>query len=132
MIVIKISADKPKSITISIRNEGVHEGNKSNEQTFISNNIVTLKGELAPGVVYGSDGNIGNGMKYESQIKVINDCGEIKNNKDSIKVNNANSVTLIMTAGTKYKNKYPTYRGDDPHKAVTKRIDMAIKKDTTL
>lgn len=128
MIVIKISADKPKSITISIRNEGVHEGDKSNEQISISNNILTLKGELAPGVVYGSDGNIGNGMKYESQIKVINDCGEIKNNKDSIKVTNANSVTLIMAAGTNYKNKYPTYRGDDPHKAVTKRIDMAIKK----
>ena len=76
VIVMKISADKPNSITMSVKNEGVHEGNKSNEKITVSDNTITLKGKLTPGVVYGSDGNIGNGMMYESQVKVINNGGE--------------------------------------------------------
>lgn len=128
VIVMKISADKPNSITMSVKNEGVHEGNKSNEKTTVSNNIITLKGELTPGVVYGSDGNIGNGMKYESQVKVINNGGELKDNSDNIQVSNADSVTMIMAAGTDYKNEYPTYRGEDPHNDVSKRINNALKK----
>lgn len=128
VIVMKVSADKPKSITMNVRNEGVHEGNKSNEKVSVSDNTLTLKGALTPGVVYGSDGNVGNGMKYESQVKVINDGGKILDNNDNIEVNDADSVTLIMSAGTDYKNEYPTYRGDDPHNDVSKRVNDAVKK----
>ncbi|MBX7363823.1 glycoside hydrolase N-terminal domain-containing protein [Clostridium chauvoei] len=128
VMVIKISSDTPESINIEVRNEGVHEGNKSNETTTVKDNIITLKGELTPGVVYGSDGNVGNGMKYESQIKVVNDGGVIEDKRDNVKINNANSVTLIMAAGTDYKNEYPTYRGEDPHVMVTERLSKAINK----
>lgn len=128
VIVMKISADKPNSITMSVKNEGVHEGNKSNEKITVSDNTITLKGKLTPGVVYGSDGNIGNGMTYESQVKVINNGGKILDNNDNIEVNNADSVTMIMAAGTDYKNEYPTYRGNDPHKDVSDRINKATKK----
>ena len=70
-----------------------------------------------------------NGMKYESQVKVINTGGKIQDNKSNIDVNNADSVTMIMAAGTDYVNEYPTYRGKDPHSAVSDRINNAINKD---
>ncbi|GAA0069928.1 hypothetical protein UT300003_14510 [Clostridium sardiniense] len=128
VMVVKLTSDKPGSISLNVRNEGVHEGNKSNEQVTVSNNTITLKGALTPGVVYGSDGNVGNGMKYESQVKVINEGGTILDKDDRVQVSDSNSVTLIMSAGTDYKNEYPTYRGEDPHNAVTKRINDARDK----
>ncbi len=131
VMVIKLTADKPGSISLDVRNEGVHEGNKSNEKVTVSNNTITLKGALTPGVIYGSDGNVGNGMKYESQIKVLNEGGTILDKDNKIEVDKSDSVTLIMSAGTDYKNEYPTYRGEDPHAAVTKRINDAKNKGYT-
>ncbi|MEN8434452.1 glycoside hydrolase N-terminal domain-containing protein [Clostridium septicum] len=128
VMVIKITADTPESINMNVKNEGVHEGNKSNEKITVENNTITLKGTLTPGVIYGGDGNVGNGMKYESQIKVISDGGVIEDQNTNIQINNANSVTLLMAAGTDYKNEYPTYRGEDPHNTVTERINNAINK----
>ena len=41
---------------------------------------------------------------------------------NSIKITDADTVTLILTAGTSYANEYPHYRGIDPHDSVSSRI----------
>ncbi|MDJ9033673.1 glycoside hydrolase N-terminal domain-containing protein [Clostridium perfringens] len=111
VMVIKLKADKASSITVDVRNEGAHNG----KNLSVENNTLILSGEIED-----------NGMKYESQIKVINTGGSIQDKEDRISVENADEITIIMSAGTDYINEYPTYKGEDPHSAVTERINNAV------
>ena len=68
-------------------------------------------------------------MRFESQLQVNNDGGTRTDNGDgTVTVAGANSVTLLLAAGTDYSTAYPTYRGTDPHAAVTRRVDAAAGK----
>ncbi|MPZ81761.1 MAG: alpha-L-fucosidase [Actinophytocola sp.] len=71
-----------------------------------------------------------NGLRYESQIRVLNEGGTRTDNADgSVTVSGANAVTLVIAAATDYSNVYPTYRtGRDPHGVVTQRVDRAAHK----
>ena len=70
-----------------------------------------------------------NGMRFESQLLVRNDGGRRTDNADgSVTVDGADSVTLLLAAGTDYAMSYPTYRGADPHRDVTGRVDAAARK----
>ena len=42
---------KPNSVTVDVKNEGAHKGNKSSEKITVSDNTIILKGKLTPGVV---------------------------------------------------------------------------------
>lgn len=111
VMVIKLKADKASSLTVDVRNEGAHNG----KNLSVENNTLILSGAIED-----------NGMKYESQIKVINTGGSIQDKEDKISVENADEITIIMSAGTDYVNEYPTYKGEDPHSAVTERINNAV------
>ncbi|MGU8599660.1 glycosyl hydrolase family 95 catalytic domain-containing protein [Clostridium perfringens] len=111
VMVIKLKADKASSLTVDVRNEGAHNG----KNLSVENNTLILSGAIED-----------NGMKYESQIKVINTGGSIQDKEDRISVENADEITIIMSAGTDYINEYPTYKGEDPHSAVTERINNAV------
>lgn len=111
VMVIKLKADKASSLTVDVRNEGAHNG----KNLSVENNTLILSGAIED-----------NGMKYESQIKVINTGGSIQDKEDRICVENADEITIIMSAGTDYINEYPTYKGEDPHSAVTERINNAV------
>jgi len=70
-----------------------------------------------------------NGMRFESQLQVLNEGGSRTDNGDgTVTVANANAVTLVLAAGTNYSMAYPTYRTTDPHDAVTGRVDAASSK----
>ncbi|WP_205471649.1 glycoside hydrolase N-terminal domain-containing protein [Nocardioides sp. SYSU D00038] len=68
-----------------------------------------------------------NGMRYEGQLQVVAQGGTVTDNADgSVTVAGADSVDLVLSAGTDYAFDYPTYRGTDPHAAVTQRVDAAV------
>lgn len=112
VMVIKLKSDKASSITVDVRNEGANNG----KNLSVENNLLTLSGEIQD-----------NGMKYESQIKVINTGGTIEDGTDKVSVKDADEVIIIMSAGTDYINDYPTYKGEDPHESVTNRINNAVE-----
>ena len=73
-----------------------------------------------------------NGLNVEAQLKVINEGGSLSTGTNggnpAITVSGADAVTLIFACGTDYKMELPNFRGEDPHKAVTARIEAAAKK----
>ncbi|MCT2583767.1 glycosyl hydrolase family 95 catalytic domain-containing protein [Actinophytocola gossypii] len=71
-----------------------------------------------------------NGLRFEAQIRVLNDGGTRTDNADgSVTVRDADAVTLVIAAGTDYSDVYPAYRtGEDPHAEVTRRVDLAAHK----
>ncbi|MGB3438835.1 MAG: glycoside hydrolase N-terminal domain-containing protein [Actinophytocola sp.] len=70
-----------------------------------------------------------NGMRFESQVRVLNEGGtRTDNSNGTVTVSGANAVTLVLAAGTNYSMAYPAYRTADPHGAVTSRVDAAAGK----
>ncbi|MET0236395.1 MAG: glycoside hydrolase N-terminal domain-containing protein [Kibdelosporangium sp.] len=70
-----------------------------------------------------------NGMRFESQLQVLNEGGtRTDNSNGTVTVSGANAVTLVLAAGTNYSDLYPTYRTTDPHNVVTDRVDAASGK----
>ncbi|MGR5913803.1 hypothetical protein ACT7DA_09220 [Bacillus pacificus] len=58
-------------------------------------------------------------------LKLLNEGGTLTAENGKIKVANADSLTIIMTAATDYENKYPTYKGK-MHIKKLKKIMSAI------
>ena len=57
------------------------------------------------------------GMKYMARLKAIAEGGKVSTAGNSLRVEGANAVTLLLTAGTDYKLQ-PPYRGN-PHEKLT-------------
>lgn len=67
-----------------------------------------------------------NGLRYEAQLQVTVKGGTRHDNADgSVTVSGADTAVLILAAGTNYAAHYPDYRGDDPHAALTAKVDAA-------
>lgn len=70
-----------------------------------------------------------NGMKFASEVKVINEGGNITTvDNNNIRVSNADAVTILLTSATDYKNDFPTYKGSDPVQKVKQTMDAASTK----
>jgi alpha-L-fucosidase 2 len=115
VIAIRVTADRPGQITLKAAFR--IPGNRSA-------NIAAKAGRIT---VFGALND--NRLKYEAQLQVIAQGGTRTDAADgSVAVVHADSVVLILAAGTNYRNRYPYYRGGDPHPAVTARVARAAVK----
>jgi len=111
VMVLHLTADKPGSYTGSVALSDMH-GAK----------VVAARGKLT------AAGALGNGLKYESQVLVLNDGGTLKVDDGKIAFSGANGVTVLLAADTNYLNDYRKgWRGAGPHGPVSKQIAAAAK-----
>jgi len=74
-------------------------------------------------------GALDNGLKYESQVLVVNEGGSVAAEDGQLKVTGADSLTVFLAARTNYLPDYKlNWRGPDPHAQVTKDVDSAAGK----
>ena len=115
VLAIRLSADQKEKITISARLEDCTGGtapvNAAGGDTITMTN--TLKS---------------NGLKTEAQLKVLPTGGTLTLEGASVHVEKADSVVLLLACGTDYKMELPAFRGEDPHQAVTARLNAAASK----
>ncbi|MCK0156488.1 glycoside hydrolase family 95 protein [Cellulophaga sp. F20128] len=103
-IAIRITADKPKSISLEAQLRGVRNGSHSNYATDyfrmdgIGENQLKLTGKSTD--YMGVDGK----LRYEAQIKAYQDGGEMQRDDTILSIKNANSVTLYFVAATNFVN----------------------------
>ena len=84
-------------------------------------------------VIYESEPN-NRAMKFETQLKVLNEGGfiEIKSNEiNEINVKGADSITLVIAAATSFNgyNKMPTTKAKSPSFLCAEYLNNALKKD---
>jgi hypothetical protein len=117
VIVGRFAADQPGRISITV--SVTTEDNRS-ASIAASGGRITLAGALSD-----------NGLRFTSQLQVINEGGTRTDNADgSVTVSGADAVTLVLGAATDYATTYPDYRsGTDPHDPVTERVDTAAAQD---
>lgn len=72
----------------------------------------------------------GLGMSFETRVKIRNQGGVVKAEKDKIKVNDATEIIVILTAATSYNgfDKSPAYEGVDPKKKVNQYLKAVENK----
>ncbi|WP_231500318.1 glycoside hydrolase family 95 protein [Saccharothrix sp. NRRL B-16314] len=115
VIVARLSADRPGRVgfTASI----TAPDNRTRRTTAVDGRS-TFTGALHD-----------NGLRFEAQFQVLTDGGVRTDDADgSVTVADADSVVLVLAAGTDYAEDYPTYRGADPHRRVTAAVDAASAK----
>lgn len=115
VLVVRLTADQKGKITFKVHIENLING------TAYSN---TVHGDT----IIMKDTLESNGLKTEAQLKVLPEGGKLTAQEDSIIVTGADAMTLILACGTDYKMEIPTFRGEDPHEVVTKRVKDAASK----
>lgn len=115
VLAIRLTASEKESIGISVGLEDCTGGTELSN--VVDGDTITMRNAL-----------LSNGLKTEAQVKVIPEGGSMTSDGTQICVEKADSVTLILACGTDYKMELPSFRGEDPHYAVTKCINEASEK----
>ncbi|MCL6220351.1 glycosyl hydrolase family 95 catalytic domain-containing protein [Zunongwangia pacifica] len=72
-----------------------------------------------------SDGNGGEGMIYAARLKALNKGGSVVYKNGSLSIKDADEVTLILSAGTDYKQELPKYEGAAPFQTTLEQLEKA-------
>jgi len=114
-LVIRISADRPGSVTFSARLS--RPGNRA--LVKVSGNEITMSEHVGNGI----------GVRMEARLKIVNEGGKLVPGGDSIRIEKANSVLIFLTAATDYSGGDPVAISDSQLEKVLKRSYSEIKTD---
>ena len=89
---------------------------KQGATTIVEDDTITLKGQVSD-----------NQLKYNSQLKVISDNGNIIEGNNKLTIEEATSVTIYISAATDYKNDYPVYRTGESDEELDIRVSNVIE-----
>ena len=90
VIVLRLTADHRGSISFTLRMDSPHTDSQTR---VLEPDTLALTGQVEP-----------DGLRFESRVKVVSDGGRVVTRDNSLSVENANSVTLLLTAATSFKN----------------------------
>ncbi len=110
IIVTHLTCSKPGRISADISLSRIADA----ESIVISDNTIVLRGQV-------DRGKPTEGVKFEAYLKAICRGGKINKNGNSLIVENADEVTLFLTASTSYNN-------NKPAKTCQKQLSAATKK----
>ncbi len=121
VLVLRLTADKPGAHTGSVLLKDAHKGKVS-----AAGNRLTATGSLA-GYKYeeqGPDYTIA--LDYEAQVLVLNEGGSVKAADGRVVFDGADSLTILINAGTDYVNQRGQgWRGEHPHARLTAQLQAA-------
>ena len=112
VIVERLTADRPASIGVRIA-----LARPERARVSVDGHDVVMSGQL-------DGGNGAPGMRYTARVRVIAEGGTVSaDGDDAIRVRGADAVTLLVSAGTDYRD--ATTRDDDFAQTVVARLDAA-------
>ncbi len=122
VIVIHFSSNRESQINLKISLEREIDA----VTRVISNNTILMNGQIID-KDEPERGPFGKHMKFSSELKVLNNHGKLSANNDNIIVENANDVTIILTAATDYNIDILNFdRSIDPIKVCNNIIEKAV------
>ena len=135
VIVVRLTCDQPGKISFTAKTDSQLQFTSQTE----GKDLLVLHGK-APShvdpsylktkdpVIYDSSSNP-EGMTFDLHVRAVADGGTVLLEKDSLKVTNANSVTLLLSAGTSFNGpeKSPGREGRDPTEEALRPLRAAGK-----
>ncbi|WP_218279204.1 glycoside hydrolase family 95 protein [Knoellia remsis] len=114
--VVRLSADNPGALSFTTSTSAA-AGLTTTATADAKAKRITLAGTVDD-----------NQLQAEMQLRLDNRGGKVTSTDGrSLTVTGAHEVTLAYSTGTNYANRYPAYRGENPHAKVTARVDAATK-----
>ena len=122
VIVVHWTADKPGAFSGILQLADAHGA-----KTVIDDNTMTIAGNF-PGYTYDG-GKQWPPLHREAQVRVLHTGGTVVAKNGNFVVDKADSVTLLLAAGTDFKqDRAKHWRGELPHRAIAARLEAATKK----
>ncbi|MFI2617129.1 glycosyl hydrolase family 95 catalytic domain-containing protein [Streptomyces sp. NPDC018584] len=113
VIVGRLFADRAAQVTCTLR----YSSPRADFTAKAYGDRITVRGELAD-----------NALKFEAQLRIRHQGGtRVAHDDGSVTVTGADHVWFVLAAGTDYADTYPGYRGEDPHRTVTRAVDQAVE-----
>jgi alpha-L-fucosidase 2 len=111
VIAMRFTADRKGMISFRLRLDDAHKG-----QMTVKNNEITIGGKLDL-------------LLYSATLSVLLEKGTLTTDDKTITVNNADAVTLILSAGTDYDPQSPTYLTDkDWRNNLNQTLQYSVNK----
>jgi len=111
--IMRLTADAPGRLAGTIGLEDAHQAPTT-----------------AAGTKLTAAGALGNGMQFESQVRVLADGGEVRAKDGNLVFSNCNSLVLVLAADTDYvMDAAKGWKGAHPHQQVTARCDAVKAQD---
>jgi alpha-L-fucosidase 2 len=128
ILVFNFTADKPGVLTGTVALTDMHNG----KITAAKNRLIStgsLRGYAYKGGSAKPDAPpYSIALNHKAQVLVLHEGGTVKAVGKKIVFKNADSVTLLLDAGTDFvQDGTRGWRGKSPHGAITKRISVAAK-----
>lgn len=102
VIVMRLTADRPGSLSFTARYETPHRPSKHN----VGQDTLTLSGQA------GSSQGIAGAVRFNAITRFLNEGGEVKaDDAGTVHIRGANAVTILISMGTNYKS-YEDVSGD--------------------
>lgn len=117
VIVVRLTADKPGSISFTA---GMRSRMRDVVVTTDGGNTLVMNGKG------GDSSGIQGALTYQARVEVLADGGKVTAGADSVTVDKADSVTLLVAAATSYKSFSDT--SGDPEALVKERLAKASEK----
>lgn len=106
VLVTRVTADTEKALNFSISLAIAQAGC----QIAASENSLRAQGALED-----------NGLQYLAKLNTFTD-GKVQDKENMLYIKDASYCEIVLTAGTDYKNEYPSYRGELPVRKVNKAL----------
>lgn len=116
VMVARFTADRPGAISFTST-----MSRPERYKVAVEDNQLIMSGAL-------SDGKGGEGLEYMARLKALTKNGKVKYLNGQIEVQDADEVTLILSASTDYMLKYPEYTGRDYKRLTANSLTNATKK----
>jgi alpha-L-fucosidase 2 len=114
VIAVRISADQPGKVSFTA---ALNIPDNRNIHLQSSAGRLSASGALQD-----------NGLRYEAGVQVLATNGKLQQSGDKLSVRDADSAVILVAAATDYAQRYPHYRGGNPHKFVTDKLEKAQRK----
>ncbi len=113
----------PVSVDAYLDSEQNGEIKSENNMIFLSGTVKDNKG------IGAKDGKNKNSMKYGCAVKFLAQGGTTNAKDGHVIIENADSILIIMSLATNYKNDYPNYFSDtNPLEKAVEAVNKAAKK----
>lgn len=125
VIVVRISADQPGSITFTARTTNAHHRRTWNETVYreIGQNEVAMLGAVADGAI-----------KFEARLRADAEGGRVEVTDSALAITGADAATLVLAGATNFVNYKdvsgnPTARNDSTMAALQGRTYAQLRED---
>jgi len=107
-IVVRLTCDKPHALTFDANLSRIRDASVD----IAAPELIVMQGHV----------NGGYGVKFEAQLRVIPEGGQLATTDKGLRVEKADAATLLLVAATNYRGE------EEPHAVCEKQLEAAGKK----